>query len=42
MSGMHGGSSTPRPNALTGRVVENANVTPRLHQVIDGVCERFN
>ena len=28
--------------ALTGRVVENANVTPRLHQVIDGVCERVN
>jgi len=25
--------------ALTGRVIENANVTPRLHQVIDGVCE---
>ena len=28
--------------ALTGRVVENANITPRLHQVIDGVCERVN
>lgn len=28
--------------ALTGRVVENANITPRLHQVIDGVCERLN
>jgi hypothetical protein len=25
--------------ALTGRVVENANITPKLHQVIDGVCE---
>ena len=25
--------------ALTGRVLENANLTPRLHQVIDGVCE---
>ena len=24
--------------ALTGRVIENANMTPRLHQVIDGVC----
>jgi hypothetical protein len=28
--------------ALTGRVVENAAITPRLHQVIDGVCERLN
>lgn len=28
--------------ALTGRVVENANITPRLHQVIDGVCERVH
>jgi len=27
---------------LTGRVVENPNATPRLHQVIDGVCERIN
>jgi hypothetical protein len=27
--------------ALTGRVVENANITPRLHQVIDGVCEHI-
>jgi len=26
--------------ALTGRVIENAGVTPKLHQVIDGVCER--
>jgi hypothetical protein len=25
--------------ALTGRVVENPNATPRLHKVIDGVCE---
>ena len=28
--------------ALTGRVVENAAITPKLHQVIDGVCERLN
>jgi len=28
--------------ALTGRVMENANITPRLHQVIDGVCDRIN
>jgi hypothetical protein len=28
--------------ALTGRVMENANITPRLHQVIDGVCEHLN
>jgi hypothetical protein len=28
--------------ALTGRVMENADATPRLHQVIDGVCERLN
>jgi len=28
--------------ALTGRVVENAAITPRLHQVIEGVCERLN
>jgi hypothetical protein len=28
--------------ALTGRIIENANLTPRLHQVIDGVCERLN
>ena len=28
--------------ALTGRVVENPAITPRLHQVIDGVCERLN
>jgi hypothetical protein len=24
--------------ALTGRVVENPNATPRLHKVIDGIC----
>ena len=28
--------------ALHGRVMENATITPRLHQVIDGVCERVN
>jgi Domain of unknown function (DUF932) len=28
--------------ALTGRVVENATITPRLHQVIDGVCAPIN
>ena len=28
--------------ALTGRIIENANLTPRLHTVIDGVCERLN
>jgi Domain of unknown function (DUF932) len=28
--------------ALNGRVVENGNVTPKLHKVIDGVCERLN
>jgi hypothetical protein len=28
--------------ALTGRVIENAAVTPRLHAVIDGACERIN
>ena len=28
--------------ALTGRVIENAQVTPRLHAVIDGVCEHIN
>jgi hypothetical protein len=28
--------------ALNGRVVENAAITPRLHKVIDGVCERIN
>lgn len=28
--------------ALTGKVVENADITPRLHKVIDGVCERLN
>ena len=27
--------------ALTGRVVENPNATPRLHKVIDGVCEHI-
>ena len=25
--------------ALTGRVVENPTATPKLHKVIDGVCE---
>jgi hypothetical protein len=25
--------------ALTGRVVENSDVTPRLHKIIDGVCQ---
>src|SRR6266568_748008 len=25
--------------ALTGRVTDNPNATPRLHKVIDGVCE---
>ena len=25
--------------ALAGRIVENASVTPKLHQIIDGVCE---
>jgi hypothetical protein len=28
--------------ALNGRVVENASITPKLHKVIDGVCERLN
>jgi len=28
--------------ALNGKVVENAAVTPRLHKIIDGVCERLN
>jgi len=28
--------------ALTGRVTDNPNATPRLHKVIDGVCERLN
>jgi hypothetical protein len=28
--------------ALTGRVVENPTATPRLHTIIDGVCERLN
>jgi len=28
--------------ALTGRVIENAQITPKLHQVIDGVCTRLN
>jgi hypothetical protein len=27
--------------ALTGRVVENPTATPRLHAIIDGVCERL-
>ncbi|HVA79355.1 MAG TPA: DUF932 domain-containing protein [Candidatus Binataceae bacterium] len=27
---------------LTGRVVENPNATPRLHKVIDGICNRVN
>jgi len=28
--------------ALTGRVVENNDVTPRLHKIIDGVCATVN
>ena len=28
--------------ALTGRVIENAQITPKLHQVIDGACTRLN
>jgi hypothetical protein len=28
--------------ALAGRIVENASVTPKLHQIIDGVCQRLN
>lgn len=28
--------------ALNGRVMENADVTPRLHRIIDGVCERVH
>jgi hypothetical protein len=28
--------------ALAGRIVENASVTPKLHQIIDGVCERLD
>ena len=28
--------------ALNGRIVENAAITPKLHTVIDGVCERLN
>jgi hypothetical protein len=28
--------------ALTGRIVEDASLTPKLHQIIDGVCERLN
>ena len=28
--------------ALTGRVVEKPQATPKLHKVIDGVCERVN
>jgi hypothetical protein len=27
--------------ALTGRVMDNPDVTPRLFKVIDGVCERL-
>jgi hypothetical protein len=27
--------------ALTGRALENSAATPKLHQVIDGVCERI-
>jgi hypothetical protein len=27
--------------ALTGKVVENPNATPKLHKVIDGVCEHL-
>lgn len=25
--------------ALTGKVMENPQATPRLHKIIDGVCE---
>jgi hypothetical protein len=28
--------------ALTGRVMENATITPRLHQVVDAVCEAIH
>lgn len=27
--------------ALTGKVLENPQATPKLHQIIDGVCERL-
>ena len=27
--------------ALTGRVVDNTDATPKLHKIIDGVCERL-
>jgi hypothetical protein len=25
--------------ALNGRIVENSSMTPRLHKIIDGVCQ---
>jgi hypothetical protein len=28
--------------ALTGRVAENPSITRKLHQVIDGVCQRLD
>ena len=28
--------------ALAGKVAEKPDLTKRLHQVIDGVCERLN
>jgi Domain of unknown function (DUF932) len=28
--------------ALTGKVMENPQATPRLHQIIEGVCERVH
>lgn len=28
--------------ALSGKIVENAAIAPKLHKVIDGVCERGN
>ena len=28
--------------ALNGRVMENPNATPKLHQVIDGICEELH
>jgi hypothetical protein len=29
-------------HALTGKVIDQPNVTPRLHKIIDGVCERLH
>jgi hypothetical protein len=29
-------------HALSGRVLENAHATPKLHKIIDGVCERLH